>query len=128
MFGHVNNARFVTYMEQARVEYFKNFPEINFLKTGNQPALSIIIAEITCAYKAPAYLDETLIVKIRTSELKRSSFVMEYEILEEKTSRLVSTGRSVAVMFDYKEGKSIAIPEEIRKRFEEVEKRDLTQN
>ncbi|MFO1519171.1 MAG: thioesterase family protein [bacterium] len=123
MFGHVNNAKFITYMEQSRVEYFKHFPEIDFIEKKQDPDLSIILAEVTCTFKSPAYLDETLLVKIRASELKRSSFVMEYEMVEEKTSRLVATGRTVAVMFNYREQKSIPIPENIRKRFEAIEKR-----
>src|SRR4030095_13767420 len=85
MFGHVNNAKFITYMEQARVEYFKAFDEINFLKRGENPKLSIILAEITCTFKSPVRLDDNLIVKIRTTELKRSSFVMEYEMTGENT-------------------------------------------
>ncbi|MBL7685895.1 MAG: acyl-CoA thioesterase [Deltaproteobacteria bacterium] len=123
MLGHVNNARFITYMEQGRVEYFKNFPEINFVENKADNPYSIILAEITCSYKSPAYMDEILLVQIRTSEIKRSSFIMEYEIIEEKTRRLIATGRSVAVMYDYQQQKSILIPDEIRKRFEIIEKR-----
>jgi acyl-CoA thioester hydrolase len=78
---------------------------------------------VSCTFKSPAYLDETLRVKIRTSELKRSSFVMEYEMIEEKTSRLVATGKSVAVAYNYKEQKTIPIPDFMRQKFEEVEKR-----
>jgi len=123
MFGHVNNACFFTYMEQARVEYFKRFPEINFLEKKETPALSIILAEISCTFKSPAAVDEVLQVKIRTSEVKRSSFLMEYEIAEEKTGRRVAEGRSAQVMFNYMENKSVPIPESIRKKFDEIERR-----
>ncbi len=126
MFGHVNNAKFITYLEQARVEYFKHFPEINFLEKKEElPEHSFILAEITCTFKSPAYLDEVLIVKIRTSELKRSSFIMEYEITEEKNSRLVATGKSVAVTYNYKDQQVIPIPDSIRKKFGEIEKREF---
>lgn len=125
MFGHVNNAKFFTYMEQARVEYFKDFHEINFLEKKDSPELSIILAEITCTFKSPAYLDEVLVVKIRSRDLKRSSFVFEYELSEERTKRLVATGRSVQVFFNYQEQKSVEIPEGIRKKFEEVESQKL---
>jgi len=125
MFGHVNNAKFITYMEQARVEYFKAFPELNFLERTEDPELSIILAEATCTFKSPVRLDETLIVKIRTAELKRSSFVMEYEMTEEGSGRLAAVGKTVGVFYNYREGKSIPIPDGIRKKFEEVEKRKL---
>ena len=123
MFGHMNNAKFITFMEQARVEYFKTFPEINFLKRVENPELSIILAEVTCTYKSPVLLDEVLVVKIRTTELKRSSFVMEYEMTEEKSGRLTATGKTIGVFYNYQAEKSIPIPEEIRRRFEKAEKR-----
>src|SRR4030095_615344 len=123
MFGHMNNAKFITFMEQARVEYFKTFPEINFLKRVENPELSIILAEVTCTYKSPVLLDEVLVVKIRTTELKRSSFIMEYEMTEEKSGRLAATGKTIGVFYNYQAEKSIPIPEEIRRRFEEAEKR-----
>jgi acyl-CoA thioester hydrolase len=124
MFGHVNNARFFTYLEQARVEYFKSFPEINFLGKRERPELSFILAEISCTFKSPAALDEFLLVKIRTSEVKRSSFIMEYEIVEEQTGRRVAEGRSAQVMFNYRENKTVPIPESLRKKFDEIEGRD----
>lgn len=125
MFGHVNNAKFITYMEQARVEYFKAFDEINFLKRVENPELSIILAEVTCTFKSPVHLDDNLIVKIRTSEIKRSSFIMEYEMIEERSGKLSAVGKTVGVFYNYKEGKSIPIPENIREKFEKVEKRKL---
>jgi acyl-CoA thioester hydrolase len=121
MMGHLNNARFFTFMEQARLEYAKNFSEIDFRNLKSDPVLSFILAEISCNFKSPAYLDETLIVKIRASDLKRSSFVFEYELSEEKTKRLVALGRSVQVFFNYQQQKSVEIPEGIRKKFEEIE-------
>ena len=125
MFGHLNNAKYITYLEQARVDYFRDFPGINFQAPQEKVNHSMILAEVTCSYKSPAFMDETLLVKVRTSELKRSSFIMEYELVEENTERLVATGRTVGVMYDYKAKKSVAIPEEFRKKFEEIEQREF---
>jgi acyl-CoA thioesterase FadM len=44
---------------------------------------------------------------------------------EEKTNRLVGVGRSVQVFFNYREQKSVEIPEEIRKKFEEIEGKNM---
>ncbi len=123
MFGHLNNAKYITYLEQARVDYFRDFPGINFQAPQEKVNHSMILAEVTCSYKSPAFMDETLLVKVRTSELKRSSFIMEYEVVEETTQRLVATGRTVGVMYDYKAKKSVEIPQEFRKKFEEIEQK-----
>ncbi len=123
MMGHVNNAHFLTYMEQGRVEYFKKFPELNFLELKRELECSLILAEISCTFKSPAYLNEILVVSLGTTELKRSSIVMEYEMKEKTTGRLVAIGRSVGVYYDYQQKKSVSLPESIRKRFEEIEGR-----
>jgi len=128
MFGHVNNAKYITYIEQARVDYFYDFPGINFQAPQESRRHSMILAEITCTFKSPAHMNEVIEVKVKTSELKRSSFIMEFELTEESSQRLVATGRNVGVMYDYKAKQSIPIPEEFRKKFEEVEKRSFNGN
>ncbi len=123
--GHVNNAHYFTYFEQARIAYFKNFSSLDFTSPHYQVGKSVIVASISCNFLSPAYLDEVLKVKIRTLKLGRSSFVLEYEMTETKTERLVATGESVMVYFDYKTQKSEALPQEIREQIESLEGRKL---
>jgi acyl-CoA thioester hydrolase len=125
--GHVNNAKYFTYLEQGRVEYFKRFAELDFTAGQSSSGISVILAEIKCSFRSPVFLDEFLRVKVRTREVKRSSFIMEYEIIEEKSGRLVATGESVMVYYDYAKGKSLEIPLQMRKRFEEIEGREFEQ-
>lgn len=121
--GHVNNAVFFTYMEEGRVAYFKRFPELDFTLGRAVEGNSIILAQIQCRFLSPAFLDETLTVRLRIKEIKRSSFTLEYEITETKTGRAVAVGESVQVHYDYREKKSVEIPEALRKRFEKIEGR-----
>src|SRR4030095_8619112 len=121
--GHVNNAKYFTYFEQGRVEYFKRFPELNFVSLKHPPETSVILASIRCEFRSPAYLDETLKVKIRVRELKRSSFFFDYEIMEAKTGRVVAVGESAQVYYDYLKKESLPLTPEMRKRFEEIEGR-----
>lgn len=123
MFGHLNNAKYITYMEQARVDYFHDFPGVNFKAPQESVRHSMILAKVVCDYKSPALMDEMIEVRIRTSKLGNSSFEMLYELVEESSHRLVATGLTVGVMFDYKAGKTVSIPDEFRKKFEEVEQR-----
>jgi len=54
-----------------------------------------ILAEVTCSYRSPAHLGETLLVGIRVSSVGRKSFVFQYEMRDQATGRLVADGRSV---------------------------------
>lgn len=128
MMGHLNNAKTVTYLEQGRVAYFQKFPELDFTVPHPEQRDSVIVADLKLQYRSPAYMNETLVVLLRTREIRRSSFVIEYEIREEKTGRLVATAETVMVYFDYKAQKSREISDALRKRFESIEGREFPKN
>ncbi len=107
--GHVNNAVYLSYLEIARVEYWRALT-----KKRDWRSLDIIVARVEIDYRAPATVDTELTVWVRTSELKRSSFVMDYRVEEKGTGRLIAEARTVQACFDYKAGKVQRIPEAVR--------------
>lgn len=118
--NHVNNAVYLTYFEIARIRYFRALIAPPALRDIN-----MIVAEATCTYRSPALLDERLDIWIKTETLKRSSFVLAYRIVEQESERLIATGRTVQVIYDYRAGQSYPIPAELRARFEAVEDRSF---
>ncbi|MFO1464726.1 MAG: thioesterase family protein [bacterium] len=121
MMGHLNNAKYVTYLEQGRIAYFQKFPELDFTAGSLEARDSVIVASLKVDFRSPAYMNETILVFLRTRELKRSSFVIEYEMREKADGRLVATAETVMVYFDYRAQKSKEIPDSLRKTFEAVE-------
>ena len=119
--NHVNNAVYFTYFEIARIAYYGE------LTGATDPReLDTILAEATCTYRSPAVYGERLDVWVRAASLGRSSSVFEYRIVEQTTGRLVATGRSVQVMYDYVAGRPVPITPELRARFEAFEGRPLS--
>jgi acyl-CoA thioester hydrolase len=111
--GHVNNAVYLTYLEQARFHHWRSLwgfgtPQ---LPTGRP---GVILARVECDYKRPATYGETLDVRLTIAEIGRSSFKYEYEIVDAE-GRTVAVAKTVQVMFDYSEGKPVAIPDDIRR-------------
>jgi acyl-CoA thioester hydrolase len=102
--GHVNNAVYSTYLETARIDY------LSALASEGIEAMNLIMAEITITYKSPAFMRETLLIGTRVSEVRNSSFIVEAQIEEKTTGRLVATSRSVIVHYDYAAGKATPIP------------------
>lgn len=123
--GHVNNAKFFTYMEQGRLEYFRRLGDLDFTRLELPPKKSVILASIQCDFKSPAYLGETLEIQIRTTDLGRSSFQMEYRIAETGSQREVARGKSSQVYFDYEQQRSIPLTLELRERFSKLEARSF---
>jgi acyl-CoA thioester hydrolase len=115
--NHVNNAVYFTYMEQARVHYMKHLGLVEDYTSG----FGFIIAEAACTFKQPIFLGQNVIVRIRATDLKNSSFVFEYSIDDADTGRVLAIGRTVQVCYDYEASKPVPIPAEWRARVEAFE-------
>ena len=113
--GHVNNAVYLTYLEQARFAYWKA-ADIGRL-AGE---VSYIIARVEIDYRAAAVTGDVLDVAIAVTGLGRSSFRMAYEI-RNASGRLVAAAKSVQAAYDYAAGKTIALPDAIKQRISEFE-------
>lgn len=118
--GHVNNVVYLTHFETARIAYY-----MHLTGTRDLPQLSMILAEVTCTYHSPAYFGEVLVVGVRMEEIKNHSFVLSYRVEEQKTGRLVATGRSVQVSYDYTSKQKRPVPPDLIAAAEEYEGRPL---
>ncbi|HEU0007058.1 MAG TPA: thioesterase family protein [Terriglobia bacterium] len=115
--GHVNNAVYLTYFEIARLHYWKKlFGSEAFTRH------SFVVVRAECNYRSPAHAGEVLQVFARVSELKRSSFIFEYEIVEAHTGRIVADGSTVQACFDPEVKRAKPIPHDLRDPILEFEK------
>jgi acyl-CoA thioester hydrolase len=119
--GHVNNAKYFTYCESARMSYFRAVGMDEHRQDGRHgPALAAAHLNFRAQVHYPAELE----VETRVVEIGRSSFKMEYEILHRGTAERVADGGGVLVWVDYGTGRSIPLPEGLRasiRHFEGVE-------
>jgi acyl-CoA thioester hydrolase len=111
--GHVNNAVFFTYLEQARVVYVQREDYLRELGGAG-----FIVARAECDFKTPILFGELIDVRMRVASIGRSSFAYEYEIVKVGDGSVAAVGKSVQVVFDYRVGRSIEIPSGLRARLE----------
>jgi acyl-CoA thioester hydrolase len=104
--GHVNNAVFSTYLEQARLAWFG--------ETTVLPLEDVILARTEIDFRSPVAWGETVEIGVRPSRLGTKSFELEYELRSD--GRTVAEAKSVLVGYDYERGESIPIPDRWRKR------------
>lgn len=123
--GHVNNACYLSYFEQARVAYYKKLGALDLRKMDKNSKTGFIVSEIGIKYHAPAFFDEVLTVATRIAEMRTKAFRMDYEIQGKKDRRLIATGYSVQVMYNYRKGKTFEIPPAIRKKILNLERKSL---
>ncbi len=117
--GHVNNAAYFSYFEEARVDYFR---QLFGLPKEDPTKLGFIVLEIRCTYRTPSYSGETLKVYSKISWMKNKSMEMQYLAIGMGDSRVVAEGSSILVAYDYLNKQTIEIPGKVRLKISEYEK------
>ncbi len=110
--GHAHHSRALIYMEEARAAYWQD------VMGGTEPSEpDYILAEASLRFVQRVLYPDRLRVSVRVSVLGSKHFRMEYEVRGSNGQLLVS-GWTTQVMFDYAEGRSTRIPDEVRARLE----------
>lgn len=122
--GHANNVAYFAFLESARIEYFVRLMNMED-KAENISTMPFVLAGQSIDYRSQAFFRDVLLIAVRTSWVKRSSFGFEFEMREQKTNRLVADGRGTHVMFDNKTGRSMPMPDDWLEKLEAFEGRKL---
>ncbi|HEY3313290.1 MAG TPA: thioesterase family protein [Anaerolineales bacterium] len=117
--GHVNNASFLTYFEQARIHYLGELGMIK--KRSSSFEVGIILADAHVTFLAPVLFGMVLSVKVSVTRLGNKSMTMEYLMLENATGRELARGSTVLVTFDYQKQESMPVPVEWREKISAFE-------
>jgi acyl-CoA thioester hydrolase len=110
--GHVNNAKYLTFMEQARVNYVKH---LGLWEGDSFMDIGFILADAHISFKSSIEFGQLVHVGTRTSNIGNKSLSMEYRIEDTHTGKVLSTGSSVLVAYDYRSQETISVPEEWRR-------------
>ena len=116
--GHLNNAKYFTYIEQARIAYLRH---LGLWKGGSFLDVGIILAEARMTFIAPVLWGQPVQVGVRIDRLGNKSFDVLYNIEDSDTSREHARGSTVQVAYDYHTTQTIPIPDEWRGIISEFE-------
>jgi acyl-CoA thioester hydrolase len=116
--GHVNNAVYLSYLESAKVDYFRDVANADRLEDLG------IVADVQIAYRSPAFFGETLAIGVRVARVGTKSLRFEFEV-RGPDGRLVAEASSAHVTFDYETRTPAAVPAEWRQRIEAYEAETL---
>ncbi len=111
--GHVNNAVYLTYLEQARVQYMADLRawDARVDKRG------LILARVVLDYKLPLHVTDRIVtVFSRVSRLGNKSFDMA-QIISRRVGEIYEVAASATitlVVFDYPTNQSVPIPDQWR--------------
>jgi len=119
--GHVNNAVYLTYLEQTRFNHWRasgitrhaidSAPGPDTAAPADVPG--VIVARVEIDYRRPAKFGDRLRIDLGIAAIGRTSFTYEYEI-HDAAGALIATAKTVIVRFDYATGKPVPITEDLK--------------
>lgn len=107
-FGHVNNARYLNYLEQGRLAYYRDVMGWD----GKLKTLTVIVANVTIDFKLPIFLGDTLNLHTRVSRLGNTSFDQAFVFMvthEGNSPQVAALAKVVMVTYDYEQNKPVPI-------------------
>lgn len=107
-FNHVNNANYLTYLEEARLQWLQHVP--GWFNEHSMPVLAA--SEVN--YRRPIEWPAQLNVQLFCERLGNSSITLAHRIVDANDDALYSDGKVVLVWMDPTTGKPVPLPPSIR--------------
>lgn len=115
---HVNNTAFVSFLQDARANYFRSLWGEDWSES------SVVIATLDVDFLAPIVMGDTVHVDVRVVDVGTSSWTIEYRVraVPEDDSgldeRVAAEASSVQVAWDREEASSQPLPDSWREKLE----------
>lgn len=107
-FNHVNNANFMTYVEEARIRWFESTGG-DWLSNGRIP----LLASVQMNYRLPIPYPARIFVELLTERVGNTSLTLGHRIIGED-HRLYADGHSVLVWIEMASGRPVPLPDTVR--------------
>ncbi|MGD9246606.1 MAG: acyl-CoA thioesterase [Desulfobacteraceae bacterium] len=117
LFGHVNNARYLEFLEEARWAAFEKTTDLEVLA---RKGLAFTVVNININYRRPALMNDTLTVETGISQYRRRSAVIRQEIKNKKSGELVADADVTFVIFDTQKQATAVLDGELLEMLEGV--------
>ncbi|MEO8365858.1 MAG: thioesterase family protein [Pseudoxanthomonas sp.] len=109
-FNHVNNAQYLRYLEEARVQWIASLPGISLTDR-----ITPVLVASNVNYRQPIEWPNEIAIELFIGKAGNSSLSMGHRMLSSSdASVLYSDGNVVMVWIDTQTGKSVPLPEAVR--------------
>ena len=111
IFGHVNNARYLEFMEEARWVILEEHID---LKRMEAKGIIFVVVNININYRKPSSLGDILELYLNIKRVGEKSAVFYQEIRMKGTGVVVSDAEVTFVFTDVNTGRAVRIDDEIK--------------
>jgi acyl-CoA thioester hydrolase len=121
-YRHVNNVVYFRYFENARLEYFRRLDWFNYEKeTGIGP----ILASTSARFRRALTYPDTIRIGARVIAVAADRLTFDYRLVSERLGTVAADGQGIIVTYHYARGEKVPVPDELRRRITELEKREV---
>ncbi len=113
-YQHVNNARYMSYMEAGRIHLFEQIVLENWQTAPSGP----VLVSLSCNFRQPVTYPAVLDVGTCVVKIGRTSFELQHNMFLENTDALVADATSTVVWVSRASGAPTELGDELRRRLE----------
>jgi len=118
IFSHVNNARYLEFMEEARWFVIDKYIGLRRMQTKG---IIFVVVNININYRKPASVGDILELYLGLTKIGRKSAVFHQEIRLKGTDKVVADAQVTFVFADKKSGKAVTIDDDIKRLIGKIE-------
>ena len=112
-FSHVNNARFLEFLEEARWDYFGDFLRSDYLRQNN---LIFMVINININYRRAALLGQLLQIDCKLKSINNRTFTVDQIISLKDTDTIIADAQVISALVNTETNRSVTIDENLRKQ------------
>jgi len=113
VYQHVNNARYLEFLEEARWEWLEVAEAFHWLQ---EQKLAFVVVNININYRRPAVLGDVLVIDSEITQLNGKSGIIAQRVLLAGQETVVADAVLTFVCIDLRTQKAVALEGELRER------------
>ncbi|KAA5970134.1 thioesterase family protein [Pantoea sp. M_9] len=113
VYQHVNNARYLEFLEEARWQWLEEADAFNWLMAQK---LAFVVVNININYRRPAVLGDCLVIESDVSQLSSRSGIIAQRVLLADDRTVVADALLTFVCIDLRTQKAVPLEGELRER------------
>ncbi|WP_410497936.1 acyl-CoA thioesterase [Chitinibacter sp. S2-10] len=115
LYGHVNNARYLEFLEEARWAMIEDSGGVEWF---SERKLALVISRIDIRYKRAASMGDVLLIKTRLLQLHERAGLIQQQVLRQDTGKLVAEADVTFAAIHPDHPGALPITGELAQRFE----------
>ena len=113
-FQHVNNANFLTYLEEARIRWFESWAKPGEAGEWVNDTIAPLLAAVQLNYRMPIPYPADVAVELFAEKVGNTSLTVGHRIVSGDGTTLYADGHVVMVWIDRAGGRPVPLPEVVR--------------